>query len=303
MNTSEPIKYIDRASGELHTETVMGSGALNFAYNTLLGRSLWGLLFKTSLLSDLMGWYYDSKLSRRAIKSLVDLPGLEAAEAEKDWREYPAFNDFFTRKLKTGSRTAAAGDNVLCSPADGRILIYPDVEPDVKVPVKGAVRSLEELCGMPIPLKKCSVAVVRLAPVDYHRYHFPCDCTQKEATQIIAGKYHSVNPIALLRHPDLFVENTRHITVLENPQCGIFRMIEVAAFGVGSIIRSAEGKHFSKMDEKGFFKFGGSTVILVFKAGKVTFDNDLITASANGMETAVTCGSRIAILKTDNMEG
>lgn len=294
MNTSEPIKYIDRASGELHTETVMGSGALNFAYNTLLGRSLWGLLFKTSLLSDLMGWYYDSKLSRRAIKSLVDLPGLEAAEAEKDWREYPAFNEFFTRKLKPGSRTAAAGDKVLCSPADGRILIYPDVEPNIKVPVKGAVRSLEELCGMPIPLKKCSVAVVRLAPVDYHRYHYPCECKECGGAKKIRGKYHSVNPVAFKKAPDLFVENTRVITPLESDIFGKFWFLDVGAFGVGSIVNTSESAIHGKFDEKGYFKFGGSTVILVMDAEKVRFDADLVKNSSEQLETLIRAGEKIA---------
>ena len=113
--------------------------------------------------------------------------------------------------------------------------------------------------------------------------------------QLFAGKYHSVNPVALLRRPDLFVENTRQISTLESPRCGIFRMIEVAAFGVGSIVQSAGAGTYCKMDEKGCFKFGGSTVILVFDADKVKFDDDLLNCSAQGMEVQVRCGSRIAI--------
>ena len=42
---SDAIKYADRKSGKICTENVMGDAALKFAYNTLLGRSLWGLLF------------------------------------------------------------------------------------------------------------------------------------------------------------------------------------------------------------------------------------------------------------------
>ena len=295
MKSPAPIQYVDRISGKLQTETVMGNSALHFAYNTLLGRSLWGLLFNTSLISDLLGWYYDSKLSHRAIKSLVDLPGLEAGEAEKDWQEYGAFNDFFTRKLKPGSRTAAEGDDILCSPADGRILIYPDVAPDVKVPVKGAVRSLEELCGMPIPLKKCSVAVVRLAPVDYHRYHYPCECHECGGAKKIRGKYHSVNPIAFKKAPDLFVENTRVITPLKSDIFGNFWFLDVGAFGVGSIVNTSDAVHHGKFDEKGYFKFGGSTVILVMDAEKVRFDDDLVKNSSEQLETRILAGEKIAI--------
>ena len=293
MNKKAPIQYINRSTGELQTETVMGNGALNFAYNTLLGRSLWGLLFNTGFLSKLMGWYYDSKLSHRAIKSLIFLPGLQADEAEKNWQEYGAFNDFFTRKLKSGIRLAAPADDALCSPADGRVLIYPDVEPDIKVPVKGAVRSLENLCAMPIPMKKCSVAVIRLAPVDYHRYHYPCDCKNCGEAKKISGKYHSVNPIAFAKAPDLFVENTRVVTCLESKLFGKFYFIDVGAFGVGSIVNTSDSHEHQKFDEKGFFKFGGSTVILIMDAEKVRFDADLVQNSANNLETLIKAGEQI----------
>jgi len=275
----------------------MGNKALNFAYNTLLGRSLWGLLFNTGFLSRLMGWFYDSKLSHNSIKSLLAIPGLNAGEAEKDWHEYRSFNDFFTRKLKNGARPAAVGNDVLCSPADGRLLIYPDVEKDVKIPVKGAVRSLESLCAMELPAQKYSVAVIRLAPIDYHRYHYPCDCNDDGKMIKVKGKYHSVNPIAFAKAPDLFVENTKVVTPLCSPVFGKFFFLEVGAFGVGSIVNTAvAGKH-EKLDEKGFFKFGGSTVILVMDAEKIKFDPDLIRNSANKVEMLVRCGEKIGIAK------
>ena len=297
MSKAKPIQYIDRASGKTCTESVMGNKALNFAYNTLLGRSLWGLLFNTGFLSRLMGWFYDSKLSHNSIKSLLAIPGLNAGEAEKDWHEYRSFNDFFTRKLKNGARPAAAGDDVLCSPADGRLLIYPDVEKDVKIPVKGAVRSLESLCAMELPAQKYSVAVIRLAPIDYHRYHYPCDCNDDGKMVKVKGKYHSVNPIAFAKAPDLFVENTKVVTPLFSPVFGKFFFLEVGAFGVGSIVNTAvAGKH-EKLDEKGFFKFGGSTVILVMDAEKIKFDPDLIRNSANKVEMLVRCGEKIGIAK------
>ena len=297
MSKAKPIQYIDRASGKTCTESVMGNKALNFAYNTLLGRSLWGLLFNTGFLSRLMGWFYDSKLSHNSIKSLLAIPGLNAGEAEKDWNEYRSFNDFFTRKLKNGARPAAVGNDVLCSPADGRLLVYPDVEKDVKIPVKGAVRSLESLCAMELPAQKYSVAVIRLAPIDYHRYHYPCDCNDDGKMVKVKGKYHSVNPIAFAKAPDLFVENTKVVTPLCSPVFGKFFFLEVGAFGVGSIVNTAvAGKH-EQLDEKGFFKFGGSTVILVMDAEKIKFDPDLIRNSANKVEMLVRCGEKIGIAK------
>ncbi len=292
-----PIFYINRESGEQVRESVMGNNFIRFAYETALGHSLWGLLFNRSFLSDIMGWFYDSGLSKCCIGSLIKVPGLNAAEAEKPVAEYRSFNDFFARKLKAGSRPANPNGNVLITPADGRLLVYPALKADDAIPVKGAKYTLRHLCGeLPAGGSYC-VAIVRLAPVDYHRYHFPCDCRQLKASKRFEGKYHSVNPIALKRVPDLFVENTRQVTVLESNKFGVLRFIEVGAFGVGSIQETASGTEFLKMNEKGYFKFGGSTVILVLDADKVKFDEDLLKNSANGQETFVRCGSGIASIR------
>lgn len=290
---SAPIQYIDRKSGNLCTESVMGNGALNFAYNTLLGRSLWGVLFNTGFLSRMMGAFYDSRFSRSSIKSLIKIPGLLPEEAEKNWQEYRSFNDFFTRKLKPGARPADMEENTLCSPADGRLLVYLEITPDTPVPIKGSMRSLEALCGKKLSASHYSAAVVRLAPIDYHRYHFPCDCKMIGETVKIPGKYHSVNPIAFQKAPDLFVENTRCITQLKSPCFGEFYFLEIGAFGVGSIVNTASGSKYAKMDEKGYFKFGGSTVILIMDSTKVKFDSDLQKNSSRQLETLIRCGEKI----------
>ena len=287
------IKYIDRETGTLCTESVMGDGALRFAYETLAGRMLWPLLFSGGMVSALLGWYYDRRRSRRSIPSLAATPGLRADEAEKPWQEYASFNDFFTRRLKPGARPAAEGDDVLCAPADGRLRLYTGIARDAKIPVKGAVRSLETLCGRALPDAACDVAVIRLAPVDYHRFHYPCDCTQDGEALRIPGKYHSVNPIAFRRAPDVFVENARTVSVLHSPVFGEIVYIEVGAFGVGSIVQTAGAGRHEKMAEKGFFKFGGSTVILILRAGAAVFDADLLENSRRDLETLIRCGTRI----------
>lgn len=296
MGTGD-IKYLDRTTGEIVTETVMGDGALRFAYNTLLGRTLWPVLFGGRFVSALMGKYYDSPASRKDIARLTAIPGCDPSEAEYPVEHYNSFNDFFARRLKAGARVVDHNENVLVSPADGRISVHENLLPSTPIPVKGAKRSINELCGTVLPEKPFTVAVVRLAPVDYHRYHYPCDCCADGALQIIPGKYHSVNPVALLRRPDLFVENTRHVAKFISPVFGNFLMIEVAAFGVGSIIQTSGGEKFQKMDEKGFFKFGGSTVIMVFETDRIRFDEDILTASAQDMEVLVRCGSHIAEVK------
>ena len=55
----EPIEYVDRKTGERVAESVMGDKALRFAYETLLGRTLWPVLFGSRLVSGLLGRRYD----------------------------------------------------------------------------------------------------------------------------------------------------------------------------------------------------------------------------------------------------
>lgn len=300
----QPVEYIERLTCEKVAESVMGDGALRFAYETALGRTLWPVLFGSKFLSALMGAYYDSRLSRRAIRALAAIPGCRADEAERPLAAYRSFNDFFTRRLKPGARPL--GEQIV-SPADGRLRLYLDAAADDPFPLKGATKSLRDVCGGDLPPgadedapARYDIAVIRLAPVDYHRFHFPCDCAKASATQIIPGRYHSVNPIALVRYPDIYADNERHVTRYDTV-FGDMWIIEVGAFGVGTIIQTAPDAPGAKYqllhrkgDEKGYFKFGGSTVIVVTAAGKIRYDKDLVRHSSDGYEVRVFYGERIA---------
>ena len=287
------IEYIERATGERCVESVMGDGALRFAYETLLGRTLWPVLFGSKAVSALLGRYYDSPLSRKAISSLASIPGCQSAEAEMAPEEYPSFNAFFTRRLKAGARPVGEG---FVSPADGRLMLYLGADADRPFPLKGASRSLRTVFApcLSVPGGRYDIAVIRLAPVDYHRFHFPCDCRTPGAVHVIPGKYHSVNPVALLRAPDVYAVNERQILACD-AAFGRFWMIDVGAFGVGTIVQTYTGDMHSKGDEKGYFKFGGSTIIIVAPAGALVFDADLVSNAAVGLETRVRCGEKIAV--------
>lgn len=296
--SSKPIEYIDRATGEKVTESVMGDKALRFAYESLLGRTLWSVLFGSRIISAYMGRKYDAPASRKDIAKLVAIPGCRAEEAEKPASEYASFNDFFTRRLKPGARPL--GDGVT-SPADGRLMLYLNADADRPFPLKGATRNLREVfapssastTSCQLPATNFDIAVIRLAPVDYHRFHFPYACRTPEAVRTIPGKYHSVNPIALVRYPDVYADNERQILRCE-ADFGSYWLVDVGAFGVGTIVQTYAGESHAKGEEKGYFKFGGSTVILITKAGALKFDEDIVRNSAAGLETRVLCGEKIA---------
>lgn len=285
------VEYIERATGEKVVESVMGDKALRFAYETLLGRTLWPVLFGSRAISAFMGRRYDSPKSKKSIASLAAIPGCQADEAEKPVEAYGSFNEFFTRRLKPGARPVGDG---FTSPADGRLLLYLNADADTPFPLKGTTRSLRTVFDDRAPVGRYDVAVVRLAPVDYHRFHFPCACTTADPVRVVPGKYHSVNPIALVRYPDVYADNERQILKC-HAAFGDFWFVDVGAFGVGTIVQTYTGAEHAKGDEKGYFKFGGSTVILVLPAGAVTFDADLVRNSAAGLETRVRCGERIGV--------
>ena len=271
----------------------MGDGFLRFAYETLLGRTIWPVIFGSGFCSSLLGAFYDSRLSRRSIANLANLPGCHPDEAEKPVADYVSFNEFFTRRLRPECRPFGEG---VVSPAEGRLRLWLDADMDVPLPIKSATRTLREVVqpkdAPAVPAGRYDIVVVRLAPVDYHRFHFPCECRTTEPPRVVSGAYHSVNPIALLRRPDIYAMNERQILRCE-ADFGPFWLVEVGAFGVGTIAQTFTGDRHAKGDEKGYFKFGGSTMIFVSPTGALKFDDDLVRNSREGVETFIRVGERM----------
>src|SRR6202007_2668229 len=105
-------------------------------------------------------------------------------------------------------------------------------------------------------------------------------------TRLINGWLYSVSPVALRRNIRYLIENKRTVTLLESPAFGRVALMEVGATNVGSIRQSfVPGRAVAKGDEKGLFAFGGSCVITVFRKGVIEFDADVVTQSAQFVET------------------
>lgn len=135
---------------------------------------------------------------------------------------------------------------------------------------------------------------MRLAPADYHRFHFPTAGKISE-TKKIKGYYYSVSTHAIKRNFRIFCENKREYAILSTKQFGNIAMIDVGATMVGSIVQTYKENSFvEKGDEKGYFLFGGSTCILVFEKDKIQVDEDIIENTKNGIETRIYMGEKIA---------
>ena len=296
----EEIKYIDRKTGEVLTEKVPGEVFLKFLYYNPLGKLALESLVKRKFLSSFYGFLMDRRISRRKIPSFVMENGIDMSEAEKSIEGFSTFNEFFYRKLKDGARPVAGGEDILVSPADGKVLAYENINSDNSFVVKGFDFTLGEFLGDQDLAKEYSggtMFIVRLAPADYHRFHFPVGGIVGESKKI-RGAYYSVSPYALKKNARVFCENTREYSLLKNEKFGQIVLCEVGATMVGSIKQTYKyGAHVEKGGEKGYFLFGGSTVVMLFKKGKIAVNNDILDNSLKGSETKVSMGESLGSVK------
>ncbi|MDD7392454.1 MAG: phosphatidylserine decarboxylase [Fusobacterium gastrosuis] len=293
----EKIKYIERKTGEIKEEKVMGEGALKFLYYNPFGSLLLNTVVKRKFLSEIYGKKMNKPESKMKIAGFIKEMNIDMNDYARDINEYKSFNDFFYRELKTGARTIDRTESVLVSPADGKILAYENLKEKDKFFVKGSEFTLEEFFSDKELAKKYedgTFVIVRLAPADYHRFHFPAAGKISE-TKKIKGYYYSVSTHAIKRNFRIFCENKREYAILSTKKFGDIAMIDVGATMVGSIVQTYKENSFvEKGDEKGYFLFGGSTCILVFEKDKIQVDEDIIENTKNGIETRIYMGEKIA---------
>lgn len=282
------LHYIDRATGQKKEEKVYGRLFINLLYGKRFFSHLAAtLIARCSLLSKLYGAVQKSRLSKRKIAPFITKFGVDISEFLEPISHFNSFNDFFIRKLKPAARPITPGDKIAVLPADGRYLVYEHIGLSDGFFVKGKKFCLKRLLADEKLAEKYAegaMVIARLAPVDYHRFHFPVACTPGEPIPI-SGTLFSVNPAALKKYSQILAENRRVITPLQTEHFGTLLFIEVGATHVGTIHQTfTPHAPCNKGAEKGYFSFGGSSLILLFEPGKIRLDADLIAASARRME-------------------
>ncbi len=295
MGLTGIIHFRDRQSGQLVAERIPAEGALRWFYQTRLGYLLTLFCARRASFCQLYGWWQERGGSRRQILPFAERFALDLTEVELPPDQYPSFNAFFSRRLKPEVRPFARESEALCAPADGKVLVCPCLGTGTLLPVKGALVSVAQILDSEQDARHYAggaALVVRLAPYDYHRFHFP-DSGQAGPARYLGRKYHSVNPLALEREPRIFALNRRVLTFLDSDHFGRLAYVEVGAFAVGSMVQTYTPGSVARGQEKGYFQFGGSTLVLFFEQGRVAFDADLIRDSAQGLEVHVKTGSRI----------
>ena len=292
------IKYYNRKENKYETEKVAGEKYLNWSYSSSYGKGLVELLLKKKLFSKLYGRYCDTKISSKKVKNFIKEFDIDMSTYAKSYNEYSSFNEFFIRSLKQDARVIDKNPNILISPCDGKITAYENINLNKIVQIKGFTYSLKELLQdnkIYNSYTEGTCLIFRLCPTDYHRFHF-IDNGVCEDTTKIKGHYYSVNPVALKNIKKLFCQNKREWSIFHSDNFGDTIYMEVGATCVGTIIQSyTPNSKIIKGDEKGYFKFGGSTVIMLFKKNAVKIDEDILNQSRLGFETSVLMGEKIGL--------
>ena len=259
------------------------SGTLKFLYHNKIGRIILKP-FTCKWFTNIGALYMNSKLSKHRIKKFIKNNNIDMNDYIVD--NYKSFDNFFTRKIKKELRPLIEDNNIVMSPCDSKLSVY-KIDNKTNFKIKNSIYSINDLlCDTDLAseFNDGYCLVFRLCVDDYHHYHY-IDDGKVLSTKKIKGKFHTVRPIA---HENLkvFCENSREYAVLNTTNYGKVIQMEVGALLVGRIC-NLDKTTFSRGDEKGYFRFGGSTVILIFKKDTIKLNDDILEATDKGAEIKV----------------
>jgi phosphatidylserine decarboxylase len=288
----------DRARRQRVEMPIWNASKSAFYYATPLGRVLTRAVMALPFVS---AWQMRSRYkpaSRAEIPAFIAQFKVPVDECADPLESYATFNDFFIRRLKPGARPVDASPQAIVSPSDGQILVFPETDAASTFTIKGTRFSLRTVLGdaaLARELEGASVASIYLAAYDYHRFHYPFD-GELRSRRRLGNRLFVVNPeIAAENGFKPFDHNLRDVNVLQHPALGTVALIEIGAYLVGQVVQlDASMGTKVKGAEKGYFAFGGSSILLAFRKGAVRFDADLVEQSAAGVASLVKMGQRIA---------
>ncbi|QRV90019.1 phosphatidylserine decarboxylase family protein [Ceratobasidium sp. AG-Ba] len=243
------------------------------------------------------GQKYDSPESAREIPAFIAFHNLNVDEIKDPLDSFKSFNEFFYRKLKETARPVDQPQNPgrLVSCADCRMMAFETVNEATRLWIKGREFSVKRLLGETYANEwpkydGGALGIFRLAPQDYHRFHSPVDGVIGPMTYI-SGEYYTVNPQAIRTQLDVYGDNARKIVPMDSPTFGRVMCVCIGAMMVGSIITTVkEGDQIARGQEFGYFAFGGSTIVILFEKGKLTWDEDILANGKSTLETLVRVG-------------
>ena len=261
-------------------------------YGSALGRAILRPLV-SPVVSKAAGWFLSTRLSKVFIAPFIRNNGIDMAQFEPV--EYRSYNEFFSRRIRPGMRPIDPDPCHLIAPCDSKLTAL-EITPDSVFTLKHTPYTVESLLRSRTLAEKYMgglALIFRLTVDDYHRYCYIADGKKGENVRI-PGVLHTVNPIANDVYP-IYKENAREYSLLRTEAFGDVLMMEVGALLVGRIVNHHGQSSVRRGEEKGYFQFGGSTVILLLPKGAALIDPDIMENSRAHIETIVRMGEKIGI--------
>lgn len=283
------MRYADRDGNRIE----MSSGQdklLRALYTNLVGRAFLKALVNPWV-SKIGGRLLDTKLSTIAIKSFVKNNGIDLNIYKKD--RFDSYNDFFTREIKPEYRPVNMDSRTLIAPCDSKLTVF-NIDSNSHFTIKNTeytVKSLLRDSRLAEKYQGGKALLFRLTVDDYHHYIYMDDGI-KTHNRKIKGRLHTVNPVANDFYP-IYKENQREYCILRSKTFGDICVVEIGALMVGKIVNHDQKAKVIRGQEKGYFEFGGSSIMVFLEKDKAVIDEDIVENSSDGYETKVKMGERI----------
>ena len=288
------MKIWDRKNNKYIEQEESAQKSLEILYNTFGGRILLKTIFVSRWFSKCQAVYQKSIFSKGSIKPFIEKHNIDMTRYDKV-ESYKSFEEFFRRKRnveKYIDKKLLTKENLL-SIADSKLQVL-NLDENSLLKIKNSIYNLKDLTQneeISDKYKNGICLIYRLSANDYHHYHY-LDKGKVTYSKYIKGKLHTVRPIS--EKYNVYSQNSRLVSILKTENFGDVIQIEVGAMLIGKIV-NYEYQEFNKLDEKGFFDFGGSTIVQIFEKDKVIIDKDIIEKSNEGIETIVEIGEKIGV--------
>ena len=266
---------------------------LRFLYKTLPGRIILYFLAKTAV-SKLAGRVMDGAFTKAFIPGFIKQNNLDMGQYEDT--AYRSFNDFFERKVKAEYRPFPQNENEAIAPCDGKLTAY-KITADSEFHIKHSEYTVSDLLKDELLAAEYTdgiCLIYRLTPDDYHRFCYIDDGQILESKKI-DGVLHTVRPVTQRRY-NVLTENSREYALMQTENFGKVVQMEVGALFVGKIVNYKAGGAVKRGEERGLFRFGASTIIMLYQKNTLTLAPEIYENTTNNKETLVKMGETIGMV-------
>jgi len=265
-------------------------------YHEPLKKLFLDTFIKRKISNGIVGKFADNPLSKMVIKEFEKSFQIDRSQFIAPHKDgFHTLNEFFIRDYKDSILRKSfpyPQKGNLHSPTECYLSLQTNINPDSIVQAKGFTYSLKEFLGG-IPnanFKNGTLIKLRLTPKEYHHAHY-IDNGIIKSFKNIKGSYYTSEKASINKIKKMYCKSHRHIMEIQTESFGNIYYVEVGATFVGTIEQNNNiGDQVKYGDKKSKFKFGGSTVFLLFEKNKLELNSKLLDLSKTRNEVYVSLG-------------